>query len=151
MSETEPISEIDKSTSESSQTSENDENVKVSREFQENVKKFVLLSDLLKKKQDEITELRKQKKPCEEYILKFLDQVNEDTVNVTDGKIKKNKSEIKNKLDEDLVKLSLQEKISDPKIIEEILKSIEDKRGVNSKVKLERKVTKPKKIGKKKK
>ena len=151
MSETEPISEIDKSTSESSQTSENDENVKVSREFQENVKKFVLLSDLLKKKQDEITELRKQKKPCEEYILKFLDQVNEDTVNVTDGKIKKNKSEIKNKLDEDLVKLSLQEKINDPKIIEEILKSIEDKRGVNSKVKLERKVTKPKKIGKKKK
>ena len=151
MSETEPISEIDKSTSESSQTSENDENVKVSREFQENVKKFVLLSDLLKKKQDEITELRKQKKPCEEYILKFLDQVNEDTVNVTDGKIKKNKSEIKNKLDEDLVKLSLQEKINDPKIIEEILKSIEDKRGVNSKVKLERRVTKPKKIGKKKK
>ena len=151
MSETEPISEIDKSSSESSSHSENEESVKVSRELQENVKKFVLLSDLLKKKQDEITELRKQKKPCEEYILKFLDQVNEDTVDVTDGKIKKNKSEIKNKLDEDIVKLSLQEKIDDPKIIEEIIKSIEGKRGINSKVKLERKVTKPKKIGKKKK
>ena len=125
------ISEIDKkdddsSSSYSDETSYDDgksvQSVKVSKEFQENVLKFVKLDDLVRKKQQELSELKEQRKPCEQYILKYLDKVDQNMIEISDGKLRKNKSETKAALSQDIIKASIAEKIKDPQIVEEILK-----------------------------
>ena len=157
------ISEIDRDDSASSDShdgshddSHEKENsidqVKVSKEFQENVVKFVKLDDLMRKKQQEMSELREQRKPCEQYILKYLDNVNENVIEITNGKLRKNKSETKAAVSQDVMKVAISEKIKDPKIVEEILKLMEEKRPMNTHVNLKRTGTRPdKKEGKKKK
>ena len=136
----EVISEIDKEESLSDNEIEEKsiDAMKVTKEFQENVVKFVKLDDLIRKKQEEIGELKDQRKPCEEYILKYLDQVNENVIEITNGKLRKNKSETKASLSQDVIKHAILEKIKDPKTVEEILKLMEDKRPLSTHVNLKR-------------
>lgn len=103
------------------------EALQVSKEFQENVIKYVKLHDLIQKRNDEIRELKKQKKPCEEYILKYLDQVDVGHVDITDGKLRKNKSENKVPLSQDIIRSAIGSKVTDATIINEIIKSIENR------------------------
>ena len=106
----------------------------------------------MRKKQQEMSELREQRKPCEQYILKYLDNVNENVIEITNGKLRKNKSETKAAVSQDVMKVAISEKIKDPKIVEEILKLMEEKRPMNTHVNLKRTGTRPdKKEGKKKK
>lgn len=126
--------------------------VKISKEFKENVVKFVKLDDLMRKKQQEMSELREQRKPCEQYILKYLDGVNESVIEITDGKLRKNKSETKSALTQDTIKTAISEKVGDPKIVEEILQLMENKRPMSTHVNLKRTgARQAKKDGKKKK
>jgi len=99
--------------------------VQITKEFQENVIKYVKIHDLINKKNEELRELKKMKKPCEDFILKYLDKFDVNYVEVTDGKLRKNKSENKVPLSQDIIKDAISKKVSDPKIVEEILKSIE--------------------------
>jgi len=116
----------------------NDAEVNVSKEFQENVIKFVKIDDLIRKKQKEMTELRSQRKPCEDFILKYLDQVGESVIEITGGKLRKNKSETKVPLNLDVIKEAIETKVKDPKIIAYILKSMDDLRPKNVRVNLKR-------------
>lgn len=148
------ISEIDKDEDEEENETEkkNDDTesihtVKISKEFQEYVVKYVKIDDLIKKKQEEITELKSQKKPCEEYILKYLEKIDEDTIEITNGRLMKNKTEKKVGLNQDIIKASILEKVKDVNMVEEILKTMENKRSMNTKVELKRTGGK---IGKKK-
>lgn len=145
----EVISEIDRDDSSSEETENENENetetpgnaiddIKITKEFQENVIKFVKLDDLIRKKKQEVSELSDQKKPCEEFILKYLDNVNENVIEITDGKLRKNKSETKAALKQDVIKNAINEKIADPKIVEEILNLMEMKRPLNTHVNLKR-------------
>lgn len=145
---TDLISEIDGSDSTAEQSDENEtndtqiekkqSNIQVSKEFQENVIKYVKLDDLMKKKQQEIAELREQSKPCKEYILKYLENIGEDEIGITNGKLKRNKSETKTALNQDVIKAALSKKIEDPSVIEEIMKEMENSRQLNTKVNLSR-------------
>lgn len=112
--------------------------LKISKEFQENVIKFVKLDDLMRKKQQELSELREQKKPCEEYILKYLDSIDENVINITDGKLRKNKSETKTSINQDIIKKAISKKITDQKLLDEILKEMEESRPTNTHVNLKR-------------
>ena len=141
------ISEIDKkdddsSSSYSDETSYDDgksvQSVKVSKEFQENVLKFVKLDDLVRKKQQELSELKEQRKPCEQYILKYLDKIDQNMIEISDGKLRKNKSETKAALSQDIIKASIAEKVKDPQIVEEILKAMEDKRPLSTHINIKR-------------
>lgn len=148
--ESDVISEIDKDES----ISEEDDNetiddVKVPKEFQENVVKFVKLDDLIRKKQEELSELKKQKKPCEEYILKYLDKTDLNTIEITDGKLRKNKSETKKSLSQDIIKETLTELLKDPIKVDEALKKMEDKRPLNVHTNLKRTGKREKKVAKK--
>lgn len=152
MSETnnldEIISEIDKDEScsdvEDSNSEEGDDQtdkldkVQVTKEFQENVVKYVKLDDLIRKKQQELSELKERRKPSEEYILKYLDSVDENIIEITDGKLRKNKSETKASLNQDIIKNAISETITDPAIVEEIMKKMETKRPLNTHVNLKR-------------
>ncbi len=136
----EVISEIDRDDSISSDSDEEKalDKMKITKEFQENVVKFVKLDDLMRKKQEELAELRKKRKPCEEYILKYLDNIKENVIEITDGKLRKNKSETKQALSQDMIKGAILEKIEDPMIVEAILKSMEEKRPMNTHVNIKR-------------
>lgn len=114
------------------------DSVNVTKEFQENVIKFVKIDDLIRKKTTELAELKSQKKPIENFILKYLDQVNETVVEITNGKLRKNKSETKSGLTVDIIKEAIEKKIKDPKVVEEILKNMEDMRPKATRVNLKR-------------
>ena len=146
------ISEIDNDNNSFSdnEKEENAEDIQVSKEFQENVIKYVKYDDAIRKKQDEVTELKKKRKPCEEYILKYLDNVGENLVEITDGKLRKNKSETKAPLSQDIIKNAISQKVNDPIIIEEILKSMENLRPLNTHVNIKRTSIRPSARGKKK-
>lgn len=141
----EVVSDVDDSNSDSDSNSDEGEDgeknvadVKVTKEFQENVVKYVKLDDLIKKKQEEITELKKQRVPCEKHILKFLEDVDENVIDITDGKLRKNKATTKQKLTEDIMKLAIGEYVKDPTQIEAIMKAMETKRGDVTHVNLKR-------------
>lgn len=112
--------------------------VKITKEFQENVIKYIKLDDAIKKKQEEISELKKQRVPCEKNILKFLEDNDENVIDVTDGKLRKNKSTTKQKLTEDIIKSAIGQYEKDPKIVEEILKAMDVKRPEVTHVNLKR-------------
>jgi len=118
--------------------SNNDDEVAVSKEFQENVIKFVKIDDLMRKKQNELSELRKQRKPCEDFILKYLDQIGEQVIEINSGKLRKNKSETKIPLNLDIIKEAIEGEIKDPKIVQKILESMDELRPKNVRVNLKR-------------
>ena len=104
------------------------EKVKVTKEFQESVVKYIKLDDMIKKKQEEIAELKKSRTPCEKQILKFLEDMDENVIDVSDGKLRKNKSTTKQKLTEDIIKNAIAQYEKDPKVVEEIIKAMDLKR-----------------------
>lgn len=112
--------------------------VNVSTEFQENVIKFVKIDDLTKKKQKEMSELRTQKKPCEEYVLSYLDQIGETVIEITSGKLRKNKSETKVPLTIEIIKQAIETEVTDPIKVAKIMKKMDDLRPKNVRTNLKR-------------
>jgi hypothetical protein len=142
---TETITEVrdsnDSSDSESEEQSDKNKlaGIKITKEFQENVIKYVKLDDLIKQKQEELNELKEQLKPCEQYIIACLDTLNESEIGITNGSLIKKKVEKKAPLSQDMIKSALTEKLKDANAVEELMKSMENKRGVSTKVDLKRK------------
>jgi DNA-binding protein len=142
---TETITEINDSNDSSDSSSEEQKEknklagIKITKEFQENVIKYVKLDDLIKQKQEELNELKEQLKPCEQYIIACLDTLNESEIGITNGSLIKKKVEKKTPLNQDMIKSVLLEKLKDANAVEELLKSMENKRGVSTKVDLKRK------------
>jgi hypothetical protein len=114
------------------------EKINVSKEFEEKVIKFVKLDNLIRKKNTEIKELKEQRKPCEDFILKYLDQIGQNTIDITGGKLRRNKSETKKSINNDIIKKSLTEKIKDPLAVDEILKIMEENRPLKTSINLKR-------------
>jgi hypothetical protein len=115
--------------------------IQVSKEFQENVIKFVNIDDLIKKKEDELKNLKKQKKPHEEFIIKYLSDLGEDIIDITKGHLKINKSEKKSAITKDTVENVIKKKFQDPLQIQGILKEIEDSRQTKTTMALKRVTT----------
>ncbi len=141
---TETVTEIHDSNSSSESSEEETEKnklagIKITKEFQENVIKYVKLDDLIKQKQEELSELKEQLKPCEQYILACLDTLNESEIGITNGSLIKKKVEKKAPLSAEMIKSALLEKVKDANVVEEILKSMENKRATTSRVDLKRK------------
>jgi hypothetical protein len=145
--ETKTVTEIHNSDSSSSSSSEESKkkvsNVKITKEFQENVIKYVKLDDLIKQKQEELTELKKQLKPCEQFILSSLDSLNESSIGITNGTLVKKKVETKTPLSTDIIKAGLLKKFNDANAVEELVKMIEGERALKTKTDLKRTKGKP--------
>ncbi len=140
-SESQTVTEIHDSQSDSSSSDDTNDklkNVKITKEFQENVIKYVKLDDLIKQKQGELSELKEQIKPCEQYIISSLDSLNESSIGITNGTLVKKKVEKKAALNPDIIKAGLAKKLSDANAIEELLKLIEGERALTTKTDLKR-------------
>ncbi len=119
-------------------------------EFKDKVIKYVKVDDMIRKKMEEIKELKNQKKPCEEFIIRYLEKQDAGFVTVSGGKLVKNESESKAPLKTDMIKDAIKEgiqtkKLVDPndvsrcdKITEEILELMDKKRPINKKVNLKK-------------
>jgi hypothetical protein len=107
---------------------ENDD--RVTKEFNDSVLKYIQLDDTIKDLVKETAKLKKIKKPLEKYILEYLGKINETIIDLhgIGSRLRKNKSETKKQLKQDQIKETLMEQLGDIKKVNKILESMEKKR-----------------------
>ncbi len=143
-----------------SQISKESKKNQLSAEFKEKVVSYIKIDDLIKKRNDEIKELKEKKKPCEEFIITFLDKMEAEFVNVQGGKLVKNQVESKAPLKEDIIKEAIFEELKNNnlvkdeekanKLLEDILVLLDRKRERKVKVNIKRVMEREKKKKKEK-
>lgn len=121
--------------------------IEVSKEFKENVIRYVKLDDMIRQRQNEVKELTGLKNPCEEFILKYLEDIESGTIEINDGKLRRNKSEQKTPLSTDIIKSAIEKKVADPKTVEDIMKLMDELRPKKTRVNLKRTKTRAGNIG----
>jgi hypothetical protein len=107
-------------------------------EFREKVVLYVKSDDRIRELQKLVKDQQKIKKDSEEAILRHLERLGESMINISGGKIRKNQYESKGALKKEFIKDSILEKIKDPKVVEDILAKMEDKREAKMNVSLKR-------------
>lgn len=110
-------------------------------EFKEKVKTYVKNDDKIRDLQTEIKKLNGIKKAAEVDILKHLERLGENNINITGGKLRINQYESKDSLKETIIKEALVEKIKDPTVVETIFTKINEKRVAGSKIQISLKRT----------
>jgi hypothetical protein len=123
--------------------------LKITREFQEMVVKFVKIDDVIRKKEAEIKELKSQKKPCEGFIIEYLDKIGESVIEITGGKLRKSRTETKGTLTQDIIKKAIDEKVKDPDQVQQILSLMENMRPKKERVNLKRTALRDKRVKRK--
>ena len=75
---------------------------KVTKEFRNKVIRWIEIDDSIRELRAKTKELTTEKKQFEEYIINYMDQIEEKCFNIKDGKLRKNvsktKGPLKNKL-----------------------------------------------------
>jgi hypothetical protein len=121
--------------------SENDdynEQQNITEEFVEVVKNWVRTDDEIREYNEKVKDLKNDRKEYESYILDYMDKINENVINITGGKIRKNKSQTKTPLKEQTIKSALYEITKDSDKSNEMTKFIMDNRPSVERVNLKR-------------
>jgi hypothetical protein len=124
--------------SEGGDEGEGEKGYELHNEFKDKVVAYVKADDKIRELQNVLKDYRKIKKDSEEGILRHLERLGENMINVTGGKLRKNQYESKAALKKELIKEALAEKIKDVVIVEELLNKMEDKREVKINVSIKR-------------
>jgi hypothetical protein len=110
-----------------SNTDEIVEKKKISPEFVDNVKKYLSVDDKLRQLKEETKKLTAEKKNKEEFILNYLQTVDEKTIDVHDGKLRRNISKTQTPLKKETIQIKLTEvlgcSIKATSITDQIIKS----------------------------
>ena len=121
----------------SSSESYNANQQKVTKEFKDKVLRWVSLDDELRNLRKKTKEINKEKKTNEEFILNFLESVDEKVVEIADGKLRRNVSKTKAPLKKAGILASLTQITGDAlkakELTEHILNSRPDVERVNLK------------------
>jgi hypothetical protein len=117
---------------------ENEDNYELKDEFREKVVLYVKSDDRIRELQKLVKDQQKIKKDNEEAILRHLERLGESMINISGGKLRKNQYESKGALKKESIKESILERIKDPKVVEEILIKMEDKRETKMNVSIKR-------------
>jgi hypothetical protein len=103
------------------------EKKKVSPEFIQSVKKYLEVDDKLREIKEKTKLLNEEKKLKEEFILNYLQTIDEKVIDVADGKLRRNISKTQAPLKKELIQKSLTEIIGDANkataITDQIIKS----------------------------
>jgi hypothetical protein len=102
------------------------------------VKNWVAIDDELKEISKVAKDLRNKKKELEENILNFMTKYDHETIDITNGKLKRNISQSVKPINEDLILNTLTDCIKDPTQAQIITNLIKSKREVVEKVNLKR-------------
>lgn len=123
-----------------------DDKQKITEEFVEVVKNWVVLDDSIRDYNDKIKDLKNERKDYEDYILEYMDKINENVIEITGGKLRKNKSQSKTPLKEESIKNAIFEITKDNDKSSQMTKYIMESRPSVERVNLKRtKFRKPKK------
>jgi len=83
----------------------------IDNEFKQHVISFVKFDDMIRERKQEIKELTNDKKPCEEFIIKYLESQEESAINLNGQRIIKNQSCTKTALKMDMIKEAILDEI----------------------------------------
>nr|QBK88857.1 MAG: uncharacterized protein LCMiAC01_05390 [Mimivirus LCMiAC01] len=127
---------------------DNEEESQVPKEFKDHVIQFTKLHKIIKDKQKEIRELKAKSKIHEDGIIKHLDKEGVNIIDITDGKLIKNKSKTKLPLSTDIIENAIREKVKDETKVQEIMKLMKTMRPKKERKYLKRTFSRKKKIKK---
>ena len=99
---------------------------KVSQEFILSVKKYLEIDDNLNEIKNKMKILNKERKETSEYILNYLNMIDETIIDVRDGKLKKNILKTKGSIKKDYIQNTLNIYMDDTIKANEITKQIID-------------------------
>ena len=117
----------------------------VSNEFIQNVKKYIDLDDKTKELKNVLKELSSDKKELEEYILNYLQSIDEKTIDITDGKLIRNVYKSQGVLKKELIQKTLVDIVGDTIKANDMTDKIINARPVIEKISLKRTSIKDKK------
>lgn len=89
------------------------EKKQVSREFVEAVKKYLEADNKLREIREKTKEYNAEKKNREEFILNYLQAVNENVIDISDGKLRRNVSKTQAPLKKETIEKALTEIVGD--------------------------------------
>ena len=118
--------------------SENQDQIKITDEFKNSVVNWVSIDDKIKELNSKIKELKEEKKEDEVVIIEYLEKYNQDMIDITGGKLKKNVTKTQTPLKKDLISSALNELINDSHKAEEMTDFIFSKRQTKEKINLRR-------------
>ena len=110
----------------------------ITEEFVEVVKSWVKLDDEIKKRNEEIKDFKTEKKEYEIFILEYMEKINESVINISDGKLRRNKSSTKPPLKQEFIQNALLDITKDSVKAMEITKYILDNRPTTERINLKR-------------
>lgn len=100
---------------------------KISPEFVQSVKKYLEVDDKIKELKEHMKKLTAEKKTKEEFILNYLQSIDEKVIDVADGKLRRNISKTQSALKKDTIQNALTEIVGDSikaiEITNQIIKS----------------------------
>lgn len=119
--------------------SDNEEvSAEVTEEFVEVVKSWVTIDDEIRKKTAEIKELKNERKEFETFILEYMGKINENVISISDGKLRRNKSNTKGGLKQETIQSALLDITQDTSKAMEMTKYIMENRPTTERVNLKR-------------
>jgi len=116
--------------------SSSDEELK--KKFKNIVIAWVQLDDKIKTINSELKNMKDEKKQYEDFILDFMEKYNENMITLSNGVLKKNVSQTKQSINEEMINEAIEEFTKDAEQAYTITQKIIQKREVNEKVTLKR-------------
>jgi hypothetical protein len=92
-----------------SENNNNSPQQKVTKEFVNKVRKWIEIDDSIREIRTKTKELTTEKKQHEEYILNYMEQIEEKSFNIKDGKLRRNVSKAKGPLKKTIIQQALVE------------------------------------------
>lgn len=126
------------------ESEESDEELK--KKFKKIVISWVELDDKIKLINTELKNIKDEKKQYEEFILSFMEKYNENMITLSNGSLKKNISQTKESIKEEMIQEAIQEYTKDLEEAYTITQKIIQKRQINEKVTLKRQTIKKKDV-----
>jgi len=114
------------------------------KKFKNIVIAWVQLDDKIKTINSELKNMKDEKKQYEDFILDFMEKYNENMITLSNGILKKNVSQTKQSINEEMINEAIEEFTKDAEQAYTITQKIIQKRQVNEKVSLKRQVIKKK-------
>jgi hypothetical protein len=127
---------------EMNETEESEEELK--KKFKNIVIAWVQLDDKIKGINSELKNMKDEKKQYEEFILSFMEKYNENMITLSNGSLKKNVSQTKESIKEEMIQEAIEEFTKDIEQAYTITQKIIQKRQINEKVTLKRQTNKKK-------
>jgi hypothetical protein len=114
------------------------------KKFRNIVIAWVQLDDKIKAINSELKNMKDEKKQYEDFILNFMEKYNENMITLSNGILKKNVSQTKQSINEEMINEVIEEFTKDVEQAYTITQKIIQKRQVNEKVTLKRQINKKK-------